>query len=253
MSPLERSAKFATPRRRLGLGNRYIVCQYVTTNSHLFDNTEEMNDTGVTAIRRDGSPRVSEPDLGTYIRVFFIMLLPLRLSAADEPNAALFADSGEDVIRAHHQRNGFPRAPSPGRLDAVRNRASDEDSTEITTDNATGDSAHVEATLANGQLTGNATKLRSYPFGFRQVIEQAKLIAQCDSTTKNPFPNRSTFLDISSTEIFSEALLECENVPPGKRFTFGVVYTHESLRLLAQLPQFACCFGQYSTGIVREC
>ncbi|KAI5984476.1 hypothetical protein EDC04DRAFT_2615724 [Pisolithus marmoratus] len=42
-----------------------------------------------------------------------------------------------------------------------------------------------------------------------------KLITQCDSTTKNPFPPCSTFLDILSGEIFNEALVKCTNTPPG--------------------------------------
>ena len=71
-------------------------------------------------------------------------------------------------------------------------------------------------TTADGELTGHPTKLRSYPNKFREVIERAKLIAQCDAATKNSFPSHSTFLDTSSGEIFSEALVECTNVPPGK-------------------------------------
>ncbi|KAI5984692.1 hypothetical protein EDC04DRAFT_2615640 [Pisolithus marmoratus] len=47
------------------------------------------------------------------------------------------------------------------------------------------------------------------------VIEHAKLIAQCNSATKNPFPPCSTFLDILSGEIFNEALVKCMNTPPG--------------------------------------
>ncbi|KAI5982138.1 hypothetical protein EDC04DRAFT_2616905 [Pisolithus marmoratus] len=68
---------------------------------------------------------------------------------------------------------------------------------------------------ADGRLTGHLMKLCSYLNKFWEVIEHAKLIAQCDSTTKNPFPPCSTFLDILSGEIFNEALVKCTNTPPG--------------------------------------
>ncbi|KAI6037785.1 hypothetical protein EDC04DRAFT_2604559 [Pisolithus marmoratus] len=47
------------------------------------------------------------------------------------------------------------------------------------------------------------------------VIKHEKLIAQCNSATKNPFLPCSTFLDILSGEIFNEALVKCMNTPPG--------------------------------------
>ncbi|KAF9233084.1 hypothetical protein BU15DRAFT_66891 [Melanogaster broomeanus] len=68
---------------------------------------------------------------------------------------------------------------------------------------------------SDGTLMGHVTKFCSYPHRFHKVIEWAKLIAQCECATKDPFPARSTFLDQSSAEIINEALLECENVPPG--------------------------------------
>jgi len=80
-------------------------------------------------------------------------------------------------------------------------------------------------TTADGELTGPPTKLRSYPNKFREVIERVKLIAQCDSAMKDPFPPRSTFLDTLSGEIFNEALIECTNIPPGKPFLFELTFT----------------------------
>ncbi|KAI6012160.1 hypothetical protein BKA83DRAFT_4501114 [Pisolithus microcarpus] len=73
----------------------------------------------------------------------------------------------------------------------------------------------IALTTTDSELTGHPTKLRSYPNKFREVIKQAKLIVQCNSVTKNPFPPHSTFLDILSREIFSEALIKCMDTPTG--------------------------------------
>ena len=78
---------------------------------------------------------------------------------------------------------------------------------------------------ADGKLTGHPTKLHSYPNKFREVIEQVKLIAQCDSVTKDPFPSHSVFLDTLSGEIFNEALVECTNIPPGELLLFELTFT----------------------------
>lgn len=134
-----------------------------------------------------------------------------------------------DVVCAHHQSNGFPRSPAPERLRAICTQQPpsagltvSEPPQIVTSSVAQGpqplestDIATVRTT-ADGKLTGHPTKLRSYPNKFRKVIERAKLITQCNAATKNSFPSRSTFLDTSSGEIFSEALVECTNVPPGK-------------------------------------
>lgn len=131
--------------------------------------------------------------------------------------------SGEDVVRAHHQRNGIPRAPAPERLRAVRAQQQPTSGI-VSTSTSAAQGAQplseppptVTTDVDDGKLTGHPTKLRSYPHKFREVIERAKLIAQCDSATKDPFPSRSTFLDIVSVEIINEALHECINIPQGK-------------------------------------
>ncbi|KAG9317726.1 hypothetical protein JVU11DRAFT_1943 [Chiua virens] len=66
-----------------------------------------------------------------------------------------------------------------------------------------------------GPLDGNPTKLRAYPVTFRPVIEHAKLITQCDSSSVNPFMSHVEFLDGKATEYFNEALAETANVPQG--------------------------------------
>ena len=142
-----------------------------------------------------------------------------------------------DVVRAYHQCNGFPRAPPPEQLHAIRNRqppsarvSISEPAQNVANNVAQGSSsestgAPTVLTAADGELTGHPTKLRSYPNKFREVIERAKLIAQCDSTTKDPFPPRSTFLDMLSGEIFNEALVECTNIPPGKLLLLKLTFT----------------------------
>jgi len=74
----------------------------------------------------------------------------------------------------------------------------------------------TQSTVAPSFLTGPAHKLRPFPNKFREVIERVKLISQCECATKCPFPDRATFLNIMSVECFSEALLECEGVPPSE-------------------------------------
>lgn len=82
----------------------------------------------------------------------------------------------------------------------------------------------------NGLLTGQATKLRSYPHKFHKVIECAKLIAQCECTTNNPFSAWSMFLDQTCAEFFNEALLKCENVPLGRSLSFPDQITDRRLQ-----------------------
>ncbi|KAI6006097.1 hypothetical protein EDD15DRAFT_2359232 [Pisolithus albus] len=135
-----------------------------------------------------------------------------------------------DVVRAYHQRNGFPHVPAPERLRAIHDQQQPSSGITISMPaqdvacgvaqssqlppESTGPPTTVLLT-ADGELMGHPTKLRSYPNKFQEVIERAKLIVQCDSATKNPFPSCSTFLDIMSGEIFNEALVKCTNTPPG--------------------------------------
>ena len=141
-------------------------------------------------------------------------------------------------MRAYHQGNRFPRAPAPEQLQAVRNQQRSSAGVTVSepahnvSSVAQGSQPSSESTgaptvliAADGELTGHPTKLRSYPNKFREVIERAKLIAQCDSATKDPFPSRSAFLDTLSGEIFNEALVECTNIPPGELLLFELTFT----------------------------
>ncbi|KAF9232778.1 hypothetical protein BU15DRAFT_80857 [Melanogaster broomeanus] len=135
----------------------------------------------------------------------------------------------DDIVAAYHQRNGKPHVPEPERLWEIHNQQKEpvrviQDST--TAHERSGNlnpkpqGTPVPSTVptvatSDSALMGHAMKLCSYPHRFREVIERAKLIAQCECATKDPFPTHSMFLDQSSAEIINEALLECENVLPG--------------------------------------
>ena len=69
------------------------------------------------------------------------------------------------------------------------------------------------------ELSGSATKLRSYPYKFQEIIERAKQLAQCGAAT-DPFPGRLWFVDEKSAEYITEAIAEHEAkhvfIPPGE-------------------------------------
>lgn len=173
--------------------------------------------------------------------------------------AELQQQSGEDVLCAHHQHNGFPCAPSPEWLHSICNQkhVSARHTSPTIAGNTEGSMAAdsqsspvvacTQTIAPDGSLEGNATKLWSYPFGFHQVIEQAKLIAQCDSTTKNPFPPQSPFLDVSATEVFNEALChDCDNptchLTPPLLLHFSPIctyYVHSYLCFITWLGTFS--------------
>ena len=113
----------------------------------------------------------------------------------------------------HHRRNCQPRAPDTEDLAEIRRQQRHSKTPAPDTTQA---SSTAQAPVATGVLTGSAQKLRLYPIKFREVIERVKLIAQCECATKSPFPDRATFLDTTSGECFSEAISECEGVPPGQ-------------------------------------
>ena len=122
---------------------------------------------------------------------------------------------------------GGPRVPAPEQLQEVCNQqvtqaptTAHEGSASLNA-NPQSVQAPIPSTVlteatSDGVLTGHATKFRSYPHKFCKVIECAKLIAQCECATKDPFPAHSTFLDQTSGEIFNKALLKCQNVPASK-------------------------------------
>ena len=117
-----------------------------------------------------------------------------------------------DVVNDHHRCNRQPRAPDTEDLAEIRHQQ--RHSTTPAPDIAQASST-TQVTVAAGVLTGSAQKFQSYPNKFREVIERAKLITQCECTTKSPFPDRATFLDTTAIECFNEAISECEDVPPG--------------------------------------
>ena len=70
-----------------------------------------------------------------------------------------------------------------------------------------------------GELNGSATKLHSYPYKFREIIERAKQLAQCGAAL-DPYPNRAWFVDEKGPVYMTEAIAECMEkgvfVPSGK-------------------------------------
>ncbi|KAF8548998.1 hypothetical protein OG21DRAFT_1488885 [Imleria badia] len=153
-----------------------------------------------------------------------------------------------DVVNEHHQRNRFPRPPDPSTLQDVRLQQQHSNarcqnhahinngvpSTFISIPRCPPQalSAPSQAVPAPSQavpappqapsvdvppgpLDGSATKLHAYPLGFRTVIERAKLIAQCNAASNDPFMPRSQCIEEKCFEFFNEALAETQNVPQG--------------------------------------
>ncbi|KAI6012126.1 hypothetical protein BKA83DRAFT_4501089 [Pisolithus microcarpus] len=148
----------------------------------------------------------------------------------------LLADSEQhyseesDVVCGYHQRNGFLHAPAPERLHVIHDQQQPSAMTTVSmpTQNIPSSVAQgsqlssepagsrtMPQTAADGELMGHPTKLCSYPNKFHKVIERAKLIMQCDSAMKNPFPPCSMFLDTLSVEIFNKVLVKCMDTPAG--------------------------------------
>lgn len=122
-----------------------------------------------------------------------------------------------DVVNDHHWHNHQPCAPDTGDLMEIRRQQWSSKTPAWTGPSDTlQSSTSAQATVTAGLLTGSTQKFQSYPNKFREVIEWAKLISQCECTTKCPFPNRATFLDLMSIECFNEAILECKGVPSGQ-------------------------------------
>ena len=117
------------------------------------------------------------------------------------------------MVNDHHRRNRQPCTPDTEDLAEIRRQQchSKTPAPDIAQASST-----TQVTVAAGVLTGSAQKFQSYPNKFREVIERAKLIAQCECATKSPFPDCATFLDTTGVECFNKAISECEDVPPGQ-------------------------------------
>lgn len=111
-----------------------------------------------------------------------------------------------DVVEEHHRQNGFPRAPDPQRLRDIRSGHQDPTSCSHDPPLSEAPVSDVPMSMPPGELTGSATKFRSYPHKFREVIERAKQLAQCEAAL-DPFPIKALFLDKSAMYI-TEAIAE---------------------------------------------
>ncbi|KAI6014891.1 hypothetical protein BKA83DRAFT_4129617 [Pisolithus microcarpus] len=128
-----------------------------------------------------------------------------------------------DVVEEHHRRNRFPRAPDPQHLRDVHqplpgSALLQQDLPLRECSPAAADIKHLMPVVSSGELGGPATKLRSYPYKFHEIIERAKQLAQCGATS-DPFPSRAWFVDEKSAMYITEAMAECEQmgvlIPPG--------------------------------------
>ena len=97
-----------------------------------------------------------------------------------------------DVVEEHHHRNCFPHAPNPQELGAVRQELPTslaQKRSQSPTDLLKPDPDVAEqASILVGELSGQPTKLHSYPFKFHEIIECTKQLAQCGAAL-NPFPS----------------------------------------------------------------
>jgi len=93
--------------------------------------------------------------------------------------ALLVEDVGPqtNVIKEHHRRNRFPRAPDPKRLRDIR-EGQPTSVQDVASDNLlSADIEHPNLDVTEqvssppGELNGSATKLHSYPYKFHEIIE----------------------------------------------------------------------------------
>lgn len=129
--------------------------------------------------------------------------------------------TARDVINEYYQRNRFPKPPDPSSLLGVHRQQQSFNSNESHSGvNSAPLPVVSNSTLADappGPLTGPASKLRAYPHKFREVIERAKHISQCECALVDPFPSRADFLDRKSAEHFTEAIAESQHIPEGSQ------------------------------------
>ena len=126
-----------------------------------------------------------------------------------------------DVVEEHHRRNRFPRAPDPQRLHQTQQSPASV-SQDVTPRVPPAERNVVEQiSTSPGELSGSATKLRSYPYKFCEIIERAKQFAQCGAAT-DPFPSRAWFIGEKCSEYIAEAIAEYEEkgvlTPPGEYY-----------------------------------
>ena len=121
-----------------------------------------------------------------------------------------------DVVKEHHCRNGFPRAPDPQQLCDICSGHQDFTFSQDPLSESLVSGAPMS--VPPGELTGLATKFHSYLHKFHEIIERAKQLAQCEATL-NPFPIKLLFLD-KSTMYITEAITEHAEkgvpIPPGR-------------------------------------
>ena len=82
-----------------------------------------------------------------------------------------------DVVRAHHQGNGFPRAPAPGRLRAIRNQQQPSTGTTVLEPDQNVTSSVVQHSC-HGSTGSPSALLRRVLRGGVTVLEGAGVLAR---------------------------------------------------------------------------
>ena len=93
-----------------------------------------------------------------------------------------------------------------------------------------------QTSTSPGELSGSATKLHSYPYKFREIIKQAKQLAQCGAAT-DPFPSWAWFIGEKCSEYIAEVIAEYEEkgvlIPPGEYYATVSLHFLTTDRVLA--------------------
>ena len=116
-----------------------------------------------------------------------------------------------DVVKEHHNWNGFLHAPDPQRLCDIHSGHQDPTSCSQDPPLSEGPVSDVPVSVLPGELTGSATKFHSYPHKFCEIIKHAKQLAQCEAAL-DPFPIKTLFLDKSAMYITEAITKHTEKV-----------------------------------------
>ena len=126
-----------------------------------------------------------------------------------------------DIVEEHHHCNCFPRAPDPQRLCQTQQLPAPV-SRDLTLRDSPAERDVVEQmSTSPGELSSSTTKLCSYPYKFRKIIERAKQFAQCGAAT-DPFPSWAWFIGEKCSDYIAKAIAEYEEkgvlTPPGEYY-----------------------------------
>jgi hypothetical protein len=144
-----------------------------------------------------------------------ILSCSIQAGVVEQPIAD--ADSGYDVLEAHHRRNRKPRPPNPARLNSIRQAtqptaderlARDAEIHESDSDTAADiPRARRHSKTPYGGNPALPTQLHFYPSQWRDVLEQAKWKFRIWLSMHCPFPDREKHI-ANAEDCIDEALAE---------------------------------------------